>query len=56
MNLPTLLVLLLVAAALFLALRACRRGRGSCSCGYGADGCTGKKSSACSGCPYCRGK
>ena len=58
MNLPTLLVLLLVAAALVLAVRAFRRGRGRCSCGCeagdAAPGCTGKKSSACTGCPYCR--
>ncbi len=56
MNLPTLLVLLLVAAALFLALRAYLRGRGRGACGCDSSGCTGKKSSACGGCPYCRGK
>jgi hypothetical protein len=59
MNLPTLLVLLLVAAALFLALRAYLHGRGRCSCGSSGDapaGCSGKRSSACTGCPYCQGK
>ena len=70
MNVPTLLVLLLVAAALFLALRAYLHGRGRCSCGSSGDapagcassgctssGCGGKKSStSCAGCPYCQGK
>lgn len=65
MNLPTLLVLLLVAAALFLALRAYLHGRGRCSCGSSGDapagcassGCGGKKSStSCAGCPFCQGE
>ena len=43
MNLPTVLVLLALAAALFFALRAIGRGRGCCGrCG----GCAGR----CAGC------
>ena len=58
MNLPTLFVLLLVAAALFFALRAYLRDRGRGACGCGSDrsepasGCSGCSQS--SGCPYCR--
>lgn len=52
MNLPTLIVLLLVAVALFLALRAyLRAGRsGGCSCGSsGCSGCAGGPT-----CPHCK--
>jgi|GEM_PF-2821872 len=50
MNLPTLIVLLLVAAALYLALRPFLRGKRKftdCGCGRGSqcNGCSG-----CSGC------
>lgn len=66
MNLPTLIVLLLLAVALFFALRAyLRAGRaGSCSCGSagssdcGSSSCSGSsRCSSCSstGCPFCRG-
>ena len=54
MNLPTLIVLLLVAVALFFVLRAfLRAGRsGGCNCGSsGCGGCSGAP-----GCPYCKGK
>ena len=59
MNLPTLIVLLLVAVALFFALRAYFRSgrRGSCSCGSGV---SPQDLSACSGCstasncPFCQ--
>lgn len=52
MNLPTLIVLLLVLAALVLALRVLHRSGGSnCSCGS-AGSCSG----SCSGCPHCQGK
>ena len=55
MNLPTLIVLLLVVAALFFALRAYLRGRGRGSCGCeSSSGCSG--CSLSSGCPYCRGR
>ena len=50
MNLPTLIVLLLVAAALFLALRPFLRGKRKftdCGCGRGSQ-CSG-----CSGCSGC---
>ena len=54
MNLPTLLVLLLVAVALFFALRAFLRPGRSGSCGCGSSGCSG-----CAGgpsCPHCHPK
>ena len=52
MNLPTLIVLLLVLAALVLALRVLRRsGDSSCGCGS-STGCSG----TCTGCPHCQGK
>ena len=62
MNLPTLIVLALVAVALFFAVRAYLRGRGRGSCGCDAAGgpsgpagkCAGCSSSA--GCPFCREK
>ncbi|NLZ20046.1 MAG: hypothetical protein GXY24_07285 [Bacteroidales bacterium] len=59
MNLPSLIVLLLVAACLVLAIRTWRRAArsGGCSCGSaGRDpsACTG--CSSASGCPYCKGK
>lgn len=53
MNLPTLIVLLLVVAALVIAVLAWRRagGAGSCSCDAGkCAGCSGAE-----GCPYCKG-
>ena len=52
MNLPTLIVLALVALALFFAVRAYVRGArsGGCSCGSSAcSGCSGGP-----GCPACR--
>ncbi len=50
MNLPTLLVLLLVALALFFAVRGYLRGArsGGCSCGS-CSGCAGAP-----GCPHAR--
>ena len=51
MNLPTLIVLLIVALALFFAVRSYVRAgrRGGCSCGSaGCNGCTGGP-----GCPHC---
>ena len=55
MNLPSLIVLALVALALFFAVRAyVRAGRrgGGCSCGASScSGCTGG-----AGCPHCRQK
>ena len=50
MNLPTLIVLLLVAVALFFALRAFLRsqGKGGCSCAGGCNACAGS-----SRCPHC---
>ena len=54
MNVPTLIVLLLVAVALFFAVRAYVRAgrRGGCSCGSsGCSGCAGAP-----GCPHCQGK
>ena len=57
MNLPTLIVLFLVAAALVVAILVWRRaGRSGCGCGSDrsepASGCSGCSQS--SGCPYCR--
>lgn len=53
MNLPTLIVLLLVLAALVLALRVLRRSGGGNNCGCGSAGsCSG----TCTGCPHCQGK
>ena len=50
MNLPTLIVLLLVAVALFFALRSyLRGGRGSCSCGCSGSGPVGGTSSTVRG-------
>ncbi|MCR4824722.1 MAG: FeoB-associated Cys-rich membrane protein [Bacteroidales bacterium] len=50
MNLPTLIVLLIVAVALFFAVRSyVRAGGSSCNCGSsGCGGCTGGPD-----CPYC---
>ncbi len=53
MNLPTLIVLLLVVAALVIAIRAWHRAGGAGSCGCNAKKCTG--CSSASGCPYCSG-
>ena len=55
MNLPSLIILLLVAVALFFAVRSFVRvgrvgGCGSC----GTSGCSGCSSGG--GCPYCHGK
>lgn len=49
MNLPTLLVLALLAAALFFALRALLRGRGRGACG--CPGCPGAGN-----CTHCGGR
>ena len=52
MNLPTLIVLALVAVALFFAVRSYVRAgrRGGCSCGSSAcSGCAGGPS-----CPHCK--
>ena len=58
MNLPTLIVLLLVAAALAVAIFAWRRtGRSGGSCGCNASGsspCSG--CSSASGCPFRQGE
>ena len=54
MNLPTLIVLALVAVALFFAVRAYLRGRGRGSCGCDAGKCSACSSAA--GCPFCREK
>ena len=54
MNLPTLIVLLLVAAALVIAIRAWRRAGGAGSCGCDAGKCAG--CSSAEGCPYCARK
>ena len=43
MNLPTIIVLLVVAALVGLAVKALRSGKGSCSC-------EDKKKSGCAGC------
>ena len=54
MNLPTLIVLALVAVALFFAVRSYVRAgrRGGCSCGSsGCSGCTGGPD-----CPHCHPK
>ena len=50
MNLPSLIVLLIVLAALFFALRAFLRspGKGGCNCAGGCNGCAGSGS-----CPHC---
>ena len=60
MNLPTLIVLLLVAAALVIAIRTWRRAGGArtCSCNTagGPSGPAGKCAgcSAVEGCPFCK--
>ena len=62
MNLPTLLVLLLVAVALFFAVRFYVRAgrRGGCSCGASGPSCRGTSGcsgcSAAPGCPHCQDK
>ena len=43
MNLPTVIVLLVVAGLVVVAVRVLRKGKGGCSCGD-------KKKSSCSGC------
>ena len=57
MNLPSLTVLLIVAVALFFAVRAYVRAgrRGGCgSAGGRADACRG--CTGAPGCPFCQGK
>ena len=54
MNLPSILVLLLVAVAVYLAIRSFLRAGRAGSCGCGSSGCSGCSGS--SGCPYCSGK
>ena len=52
MNLPTLIVLALVAVALFFALRAYLRGRGRGECGCESPGgCSGCSAASC---PHCQ--
>ena len=56
MNLPTLIVLLLVIAALVVAIAAWRRAGRTCGCGSAASagcscGCSTAGRCNCSGCP-----
>ena len=54
MNLPTLIVLLLVVAALVIAIRTWRRAGGAGSCGCDTGKCAG--CSGAEGCPFCSPK
>ncbi|MCR5351498.1 MAG: FeoB-associated Cys-rich membrane protein [Bacteroidales bacterium] len=54
MNLASLLILLLVAVALFFAVRSFVRAGKRGGCGCGSSGCSSCGSG--SDCPYCSGK
>ena len=58
MNIPTLIILLLVAAGVALAVRTWRRAGRTGGCGCSASGSNSSACSGCSaasGCPFCQG-